>query len=367
MRVVVALSGGVDSSVVAARLVEAGHEVTAVYLKLSKFTESGRGCGSPTDAADAATVADMLGCELQQWDLSNSFDQAVVEPWVDGYRRGITPNPCLLCNRAIKFSSLQKMALDKGYDAVATGHYARLTRAADGTVSLYRAANRSKDQSYVLSVLTQDELRRAMFPLGDVASKDEVREEAHRRGLPVAAKPDSLDICFIPDGNTAGFLDRRIQGGAGNIVDSSGNVLGHHQGTHHYTIGQRKGLSIQTPAANGRPRYVLQIRPADNTVVVGSRQELQISQIRADNVSWTEGVIDKPWRGFAQVRSHGTPLAATFAFDGSTMTATLDQPTSAVAAGQGMVFYDGDRVVGSSRVMESVGNSVQPDPSPDNT
>lgn len=349
MRVLVAMSGGVDSSVVAARMVEQGYDVSGVYLNLTRKGDTGNGCSKPRDVEDAARVAKMLGIELDQWNLADQFDDLVISPWVAGYQQGLTPNPCLLCNRTIKFAALQNRALELGFDMVATGHYARLVNH-DGVVSLYRAKNIAKDQSYVLSVLNQHQLSHAIFPLGEMETKEQVRQEAERRGLPVAKKPDSYDICFIPDGNTAGFLDGRIGEQEGKIVDQSGNVLGSHLGSHHFTVGQRKGLAIGRPAPDGNPRYVLKIEPKSNTVIVGSKQDLQIDTIVGEKVSWTETPITEPWRGLAQVRAHGTPLPAIFEYDGNQVVAKLDTPANNVAAGQGLVIYDGDRVVGSSTV-----------------
>ncbi len=346
------MSGGVDSSVVAARMVEAGHEVSGVYLNLTKIAEKGRGCSSPEDAQDAQRIADQLGIELMEWDLTSIFDELVIKPWVLGYSKGITPNPCLLCNRTIKFAAVQERALPMGFDLVATGHYARLGRDGD-LITLNRARDRSKDQSYVLSVLTQDQLRRALFPLGDISSKAEVRAEAEARGLPVAEKAESFDICFIPDGNIRNYLTSRLGSAPGEIVDLDGRILGTHSGSHQFTIGQRKGLGIGEPAADGKPRYVVGIEPETNTVVVGSREDLKISEIRGRGLSWTGHPITEPFRGFAQVRAHGVPMPALFSLDGNEVVAQLDEPSDDVAPGQGLVIYDGDRVVGSATVTRS--------------
>ena len=250
MRVLAAMSGGVDSAVAAARAVDAGHEVTGVHLALSKNPQSyrtgARGCCSKEDAHDARRAADVLGIAFYVWDLSDEFAADVVDDFVAEYAAGRTPNPCLRCNEKIKFAAVLQRGLALGFDAVCTGHYARLVDGQDG-IEMHRAVDADKDQSYVLGVLTQEQLRHSMFPLGD-SVKTEVRAEAERRGLAVADKPDSHDICFIADGDTAGFLDRHLGSRPGTIADESGATIGRHDGTHHFTVGQRKGLSIGRPA-----------------------------------------------------------------------------------------------------------------------
>ena len=255
MRVLVAMSGGVDSSVAAARMVDAGHDVVGVHLALSSapgtLRTGSRGCCSKEDAGDARRVADVLDIPFYVWDFADRFkarrDRRLR---VDSYARGETPNPCVRCNERIKFSALAARALALGFDAVATGHYARLS---DGR--LRRAVDRDKDQSYVLGVLTAEQLRHAVFPIGDTP-KPQIREEAARRGLAVAEKPDSHDICFIPSGDTRAFLGARIGVRRGAVVDAGGTVLAEHDGVHGFTIGQRKGLGIAGPGPDGRPRYV---------------------------------------------------------------------------------------------------------------
>ena len=254
VRVLVAMSGGVDSSVAAARMVDAGHDVVGVHLALSAapgtLRTGSRGCCSKEDAGDARRVADVLDIPFYVWDFADRFKEDVIDDFVSSYARGETPNPCVRCNERIKFSALAARALALGFDAVATGHYARLS---DGR--LRRAVDRDKDQSYVLGVLTAEQLRHAVFPIGDTP-KPQIREEAARRGLAVAEKPDSHDICFIPSGDTRAFLGRRIGVRRGAVVDAGGTVLAEHDGVHGFTIGQRKGLGIAGPGPDGQPRYV---------------------------------------------------------------------------------------------------------------
>lgn len=266
MRVLAAMSGGVDSAVAAARAVEAGHEVVGVHLALAAQSrrENGpdsrgaRGCCTIEDAHDARRAADILDIPFYVWDFAERFSEEVVETFVGEYAAGRTPNPCVTCNEKIKFEALLDKAVALGFDAVCTGHYARLSLV-DGRPELRRSADEEKDQSYVLASLTPEQLTHAMFPLGD-AQKQDVRTEAAERGLAVAEKPDSYDICFIPDGDTQKFLDSRLGQQPGDLVDAeTGAVLGKHAGVHGFTVGQRKGLGIQEPAPDGGRRYVLSL------------------------------------------------------------------------------------------------------------
>ena len=265
MKVLAAMSGGVDSAVAAARAVEAGHDVVGVHLALSRMPGTlrtgSRGCCTIEDSNDAFRACDTLGIPFYVWDFSERFKADVVDNFIEEYAAGRTPNPCLRCNEKIKFEALLDKAMALGFDAVVTGHYAKVVRDDAGKVQLHRAADWAKDQSYVLGVLREDQLEHCWFPLADTPSKAEVRAEAERRGLGVAAKPDSHDICFIPDGDTRGWLAERIDMTPGRIVDQDGADLGEHAGAHAFTVGQRKGLAIGTPAADGKPRFVLQIRP----------------------------------------------------------------------------------------------------------
>lgn len=361
MRVLVAMSGGVDSSVAAARAVEAGHEVVGVHLALSEapgaLRTGSRGCCSKEDASDARRVADVLGIPFYVWDFADRFKDDVIDEFVDAYAAGQTPNPCLTCNEKIKFAALAQKAVALGFDALATGHYARLT---DG--ELRRAVDEDKDQSYVLAVLTREQLDRAMFPIGDTP-KGDIRAEAAQRGLAVAEKPDSHDICFIPTGDTRAFLGARIGIRPGAVVDAdSGDRLADHDGVHGFTIGQRKGLGIDAPAADGKPRYVTDIDPESGTVTVGSADHLDVWSITAGRAVWTAGAAPQgPVDAMVQVRAHGglAPVRATPTIgpDGSAQIhIALRSPLTGVAKGQAAVLYlpdteRGDLVLGSGRIM----------------
>jgi len=341
MRVAVGLSGGVDSAVAAARLLEAGHEVTGVHYAFSRRPGEGA-------APDARAVADFLGIGFENWDFSDAFREQIMGYFVDTYEAGRTPNPCVRCNSTMKFGTVLERALASGFDALATGHYARVEHDGGETV-LRRAVDSTKDQSYVLAVLRPDQLARVVFPLGG-STKREVRAEAARRGIPVACKPDSLDICFIPDGDTAGFLARRLGVRPGTIVDSGGAVLGEHAGAHGFTIGQRKGLRLGRPAADGQPRYVTGVDPASNTVTVGPRQALQVARIECAPASWTTASLTGEFRALVQVRAHGEPMPARVRVSGSATSIELDAPAYGIAPGQAAVFYDGDRALGLATI-----------------
>ncbi len=357
MKVLAAMSGGVDSAVAAARAVAAGHDVTGVHLALSKnpqsFRTGARGCCSREDAHDARRAADVLGIPFYVWDLSDRFAADVVDDFVAEYAAGRTPNPCLRCNEKIKFSAVLDRGVALGFDAVCTGHYARLVRTADG-VQMHRAADQGKDQSYVLGVLTQAQLARSFFPLGG-SDKSEVRAEAARRGLAVADKPDSHDICFIADGDTAGFLDRQLGTRPGPIVDADGTEVGRHDGAHRFTVGQRRGLRLGVPAPDGRPRFVLDISPVSNTVTVGPRSALAVRTIDAVRPTWTHSPRDGPFACHAQLRAHGSAHAATAEPTADGLRVALAAPATGVAAGQAVVLYDGDRVLGSATVAGTSG------------
>ncbi|WP_446721097.1 tRNA 2-thiouridine(34) synthase MnmA [Luteococcus sp. H138] len=346
------MSGGVDSAVAAARMVAAGHDVTGVHLALSKnpqsFRSGARGCCSLEDSHDARRVADKLGIPFYVWDLSDRFRADVVDDFVAEYAAGRTPNPCLRCNEKIKFAAVLERGMALGFDKVVTGHYARLAES-DGEFALYRAADAAKDQSYVLGVLNQQQLAHSLFPLCDVP-KSTVRAEAAALGLGVAKKPDSHDICFIPDGDTAGYLGRALGERDGQIVDETGEVVGHHTGFHQFTVGQRRGLHLGVPAADGKPRFVLDVEPVRNRVTVGPKESLAIERIEGIRPSWTQSRPEGVWRGLAQVRAHGEAMPATICSTPDAMTVGLDAPATGIAPGQAVVVYDGDRVVGSSTI-----------------
>lgn len=252
MKVLAAMSGGVDSAVAAARAVEAGHEVVGVHLALSRMPGTlrtgSRGCCTVEDSNDAWRACDKLGIPYYVWDFSERFKEDVVDDFIAEYEAGRTPNPCMRCNERIKFAALLEKAIALGFDAVCTGHYAKVIRDEAGNPELHRAADWAKDQSYVLGVLTREQLNHCIFPLADTPSKAEVRAEAEARGLSVANKPDSHDICFIPDGDTRGWLAERIDMTKGEIVDQEGKSLGEHEGAHAFTVGQRKGLKLGVPS-----------------------------------------------------------------------------------------------------------------------
>ncbi len=359
MRVLAAMSGGVDSAVAAARAVDAGHDVTGVHLALSRnpqtYRSGARGCCTLEDSRDARRAADVIGIPFYVWDLAEEFHTSVVSNFVAEYAAGRTPNPCLRCNEKIKFAAVLDRALALGFDAVVTGHHARLRP--DGL--LRRSADLGKDQSYVLAVLTRDQLAHSIFPLGD-STKTEVRAEAAQRGLAVADKPDSHDICFIADGDTRRFLTERLGDAPGDIVDAdSGAVVGRHGGAYAYTVGQRKGLNLNRPASDGRPRYVLSITPVTNTVTVGTVEALEVSTVLGERPVWT-GLA--PATGElveceVQLRAHGETVPAVLEVADGGVLATLRQPVRGVASGQALVAYRvdpaGDVVLGSATISGS--------------
>jgi tRNA-specific 2-thiouridylase len=359
MKVLAAMSGGVDSAVAAARVAEIGHDVTGIHLALSRnpasYRSGARGCCTIEDANDARRAADVIGIPFYVWDLSDRFHEDVVEDFMDEYAAGRTPNPCLRCNEKIKFQALLDKALALGFDAVCTGHHARL---AGGR--LRRSVDLAKDQSYVLAVCTKEQLAHAMFPLGDT-TKAEVRREAERRGLAVADKPDSHDICFIADGDTQGFLAGRLGSEKGPIVDSSGEVLGEHEGAYAYTIGQRHGLRLGRPAPDGRPRYVLDISPATNTVTVGPREALDVHEIVGARPVWLTEPPVTPRECRVQLRAHGEVHDCTVTVDDGVPRILLREPARGVAKGQAAVLYgageddeEADTVLGSATIAAAV-------------
>jgi tRNA-specific 2-thiouridylase len=360
MKVIAAMSGGVDSAVAAARAHDAGHDVTGVHLALSRnpasYRSGARGCCTIEDANDARRAADVIGIPFYVWDLSERFHEDVVEDFMDEYAAGRTPNPCLRCNERIKFAAVLDRAVGLGFDAVVTGHYARLRRGAGGLVEMHRAVDQGKDQSYVLGVLDQDQLRHSLFPLGG-STKAEVRAEAAARGLLVADKPDSHDICFVADGDNAGWLreklgDRAPNHGGPILDETTGEELGRHDGTYAFTIGQRKGLRIGRPAADGKPRFVLDIEPVSGTVLVGSRERLAVDGLTAVRARWC-GAAPSLLAGpdvTVQLRAHGAEHRAEVRVDGAAVAVELLDPASGIAPGQAVVVYDGTRVVGSATI-----------------
>ena len=362
MKVLAAMSGGVDSAVAAARAVDAGHDVVAVHLALSRtpgtLRTGSRGCCTIEDSMDAQRVAQLIGIPYYVWDFSERFKADVVDDFVAEYAAGRTPNPCMRCNERIKFAALLEKAVALGFDAVATGHYANVVTRDDGTRELHRAASWAKDQSYVLGVLTADQLAHAMFPLGATPSKALVRAEAAERGFALAQKPDSHDICFIPDGDTRGWLAERVGAEPGDILDRSGAVVGSHQGAAAFTVGQRKGLAIGYPADDGKPRFVLEVRPKTNEVIVGPKEALEIAELAGASHTWVGEAPDDAAAGFAcevQVRAHADPVPA-WAWVSTDSTGETElvvrpvRPLGGVAPGQTAVLYVGTRVLGQCTI-----------------
>ncbi len=359
------MSGGVDSAVAAARAVDAGHEVVGVHLALSRMpgtVRSGsRGCCTIEDAMDAARVAQSLGIDFYTWDFSERFRADVVDDFISEYAAGRTPNPCMRCNERIKFAALLEKALALGFDALCTGHYAKVITGDDGNLELHRASEEAKDQSYVLGVLTAEQLAHAYFPLGDTPSKALVRAEAAERGFTVAAKPDSHDICFIPDGDTKAWLHDKLPSKDGQILDQDGQPVGTHDGAFAYTVGQRRGLHLGDPAADGRPRFVLEVRPKENTVVVGPKELLSVSELSGERFSWagqpptSRDTLDI----HVQIRAHSEPVPGHLEWrtdaDGSErLVVRVDTPLDGVAPGQTAVLYVGERVLGQFTIDHTV-------------
>lgn len=350
MRIVVAMSGGVDSSVAAALLAEQGHDVIGVSMQLYDQSEgqtSFGSCCSIDDLHDARRVAAAINIPHYIMNFERQFDAQVMSNFVREYTAGRTPLPCARCNSDLKFATLAERAQGFDADAVATGHYARVKRSHDGRYLLKRGVDASKDQAYFLFSLTQAQLARAVFPVGD-RPKEAVRAYARRLGLPVADKPDSQEICFIPDNDYATFVTNRAPDVArsGAIVDEHGRVLGGHEGIHRFTVGQRKGLGLTT-SPTGMPMYVLALKAADRQVVVGPRTSLERTGLTASGVNW---ILDEPLtpsRVTAQIRHrHQASPATVRSLGRGVAEAVFDTPQIAIAPGQAVVFYDGDVVVG---------------------
>ncbi|HEX6419940.1 MAG TPA: tRNA 2-thiouridine(34) synthase MnmA [Acidimicrobiales bacterium] len=356
MRVLVAMSGGVDSSVAAARLLAAGHDVVGVTMRLWGG-ESDTGCCSVSDIDDARRVAQQLGIPHHVWNFGHEFEDRVVAPYVDAHRRGATPNPCIECNRHLKFDRLARRAESLGFDAVATGHHARVVERPDGTHRIARGADAAKDQSYVLYVLGQRALARTLLPVGDI-TKEAVRAEAAALGLRTAGKPDSQDVCFITSGaGRGGFLARRIDLRPGRVVDASGREVGQVPAVELVTVGQRRGLGL---AGGGGPRYVVGVDVPAATVRVGSARDLLATQVVLDDVVWADRPVTGPVA--AQCSAHGGPRPATVAPAGDGQgrrgvggtgraVVRFGEPQRRVAPGQSVVLYEGDEVVGGGLAM----------------
>jgi len=349
MKILAAMSGGVDSSVAAAMLVRDGHDVTGVHLRLTEQTPAmdGRvhGCCGVADADDARRVAQVLDIPFYVWNFKDAFEHGVIDDFVGEYARGRTPNPCVRCNETVKFGALRERALSLGFDAVATGHYAR-TRLEDGRWHLHRSADTQKDQSYVLARTGQDELATARFPVGD-QTKSETRALAQQLGLRTADKPDSYEICFVADGDAGGFVEKNVSISSGEIVGTDGAVLGEHPGIHRFTVGQRRGLGINSGSAK---TFVLEIDAPQNRIVVGPEEMLGRSGLEAEDVRWIAGRA--PERIDAvQVRAHGGVAAAGLLdMDGDRARVRFAEPQRGIAPGQLVAFYLGDEVLGGGTI-----------------
>ena len=348
-KAIIAMSGGVDSSVAAFLMRQAGYTCIGATMRLHGDEDAS--CGSARDVADARSVATSLGMEFRVFDFSDAFRREVVDRFVCAYEQGRTPNPCIDCNRHLKFDRLYRAAQDLGLDYVVTGHYARIERTASGRYLLKKGATAEKDQSYVLYALTQDQLAHTLFPLGGMR-KEDVRALAAEQGFLNAKKRDSQDICFVPDGDYAAFI-RRYTGKEyppGDFVDVDGNVIGQHKGLICYTIGQRRGLGV----AAGKPIYVKQLQPEENRVVLADNEQLYDSTVLAERFNWIAyDAPHQPVRVKARARYHHTeqPATATVLPDGR-VEITFDTPQRALTCGQAVVLYDGDTVVGGGTICQ---------------
>ncbi len=349
------MSGGVDSSVAAALLKDRGYDVTGMMLRL--WSEAGREdsnrCCTPEAMSLARRVAAQLGIPFYVVDAKDTFRSTVVQEFLDGYHRGETPNPCLVCNRVVRWTFLLEHALAMGAEFMATGHYARLRRAEDGRVEILRALDRAKDQSYVLHVLNQKQLERALFPIGEY-QKPEVRKLAEEYGLPTSSRRDSQDLCFLAGGDYREFIRRYVGDGPadGNIVNRAGKVLGRHTGLPDYTIGQRKGLRL----SGTQPLYVLEKRTAANEVVVGTEAELGSAALTAARVNWTSGTpINTPTRAEVKTRYTAREQRATIIprDDGARAEVKFDELQRDITPGQAAVFYQGELLLGGGIIQPS--------------
>lgn len=342
-KVLVGMSGGVDSSACALILKETGFSVTGLTLSLCEKDND-------RDISDAKSVCEKLHIEYLNIDLSDDFRQKVVAPFINEYKQGLTPNPCLECNKYIKFGKMLDIALDKGFDKIATGHYARVEKQGDRYI-LKKAKDLSKDQSYVLYSLTQHQLKHLLLPLGDL-TKSDIREKAEKGGLVNANRPDSQDICFVPDGDYASFIQRTdgFVSEAGDYVDINGNVLGKHEGVIHYTIGQRKGLKI----ALGKPQFVINKNAQNNTVILGDEEHLFKKEVLVSDVNFIPfDTLEKEMRVKAKLRYRHTEQPATiYPLENGQVKIVFDEPQRAPSAGQAAVFYDGDTLVGGGKIID---------------
>ena len=354
-KVVVGMSGGVDSSVAAYLLKEQGYDVIGVTMQIWQdedrtIQEENGGCCGLSAVDDARRVASELEIPYYVMNFKKEFKRDVIDYFIEEYRQGRTPNPCIACNRYVKWESLLKRSMEIGADYIATGHYARIVKLENGRYTLMRSATIAKDQTYALYNLTQEQLSHTLMPVGEY-SKEEVRKIAEKINLQVANKPDSQDICFVPDGDYAGFIEEstgeKIQ--PGNFVDMEGNILGQHKGIIHYTVGQRKGLGL----ALGKPVFVIEIRPETNEVVIGDREDSLSYTVRANQVNFMSVEnIEGEIRVFAKIRYNHKGAWCTVKKTGADeILCTFDEPQRAITPGQAVVLYDGDYVLGGGTII----------------
>jgi tRNA-specific 2-thiouridylase len=351
--VLVAMSGGVDSSVAASLLHEQGYRVLGSHMKLVHLDGVDHGCCGPRAEADAGAVAELVGFDFEIADMNQVFERTVLADFFAEHRAGRTPNPCVRCNQFIKFDAFLDRGDRLGFDYVATGHYVRTWQDGSGQWHLGRGLDRSKDQSYVLHVLGQSQLARALFPVGG-QTKSETRAHALRLGLPVAGKPDSQEVCFVPGADHGRFLARHAPDlvRAGEVVDPSGRVLATHEGSFRFTIGQRRGIGVST----GERAYVIDMDAESNRVVVGPGDLLSRRGLVADRVSWIGGEppVDGPFQATVRIRYRGEDVPAVIEPLGDEVRVEFRTPQPAVAPGQSAVFYREDEVLGGGRIREAL-------------
>ncbi len=357
-KVVVGMSGGVDSSVAAYLLKEAGYDVIGVTMQIwqdeeREVQEEQGGCCGLSAVDDARRVAEQLDIPYYVMNFKKEFDENVIEYFVDEYTKGRTPNPCIACNRYVKWESLLTRCLGIGADYIATGHYAKIEELPNGRCAITHSETPQKDQTYALYNLTQEQLKKTLMPIG-AYTKDEIRKIAEKIDLRIASKPDSQDICFVPDGDYASFVNERlakegVQLSLGNFVTSDGKILGKHKGIIHYTVGQRKGLGL----ALGYPAFVLEIRPETNEVVIGPKEESMSNTLHANQLNFmTVDTITEPVRVFAKIRyNHRGAWCVVEKTGEDEVRCTFEEPQRAITPGQAVVFYDGTHVMGGGTIL----------------